>query len=172
MISRSSEYAIRALTFLAQQGGQRFHLARDMAEVLGIPAPFLGKVLQPLVTSRVLDSQRGRSGGFKLARPATEISLLHIVETQENLEHLHHCILGQSECTDERPCPLHDYWKAASGEFMRLLTATTLQDLVDHASTHPQSSYPFPSSANPLTAVPIEKKTEPRQDDALRAACF
>ena len=41
---------IRALTFLARQDGERYHLARDMAETLGIPAPFLGKVLQPLVT--------------------------------------------------------------------------------------------------------------------------
>jgi Rrf2 family iron-sulfur cluster assembly transcriptional regulator len=172
MISRSSEYAIRALTFLAKQGGQRFHLARDMAEALGIPAPFLGKVLQPLVTRGVLDSQRGRSGGFKLARASGEITLLHIVETQENLDHLHHCILGQAECTDERPCPLHDYWKATSRDFLHMLTGTTLQDLVDHASKHPQSAYPFPSSTNPLMTLSNAKRSEPHEEPAPRAACF
>jgi Rrf2 family protein len=144
MISRSSEYAIRALTFLALQDKPRFHLARDMAVLLGIPAPFLGKVLQPLVARNILTSQRGRSGGFKLARSAREITLLQIVETQENLEHLQLCILGQIDCSDERPCPLHTYWKAASQGMLHMLADTTLEHLAEHSRTHPKSSYPFP----------------------------
>ena len=48
MISRSSEYAIRALTYMALQEADTFHLAQDMARELSIPPAFLGKVLQPL----------------------------------------------------------------------------------------------------------------------------
>ena len=174
MISRSSEYAIRALTFLALQDAPRFHLARDMAELLGIPAPFLGKVLQPLVARNILTSQRGRSGGFKLARRASEISLLQIVETQENLEHLQLCILGQTDCSDERPCPLHAYWSAASQAFLSMLSDTTLQHLADHSRTHPASSYPFPPKHSGTWG-----STRAAHDDApaesaatSRAACF
>jgi Rrf2 family protein len=174
MISRSSEYAIRALTYLAQQGGERFHLARDMAEVLGIPAPFLGKVLQPLVTRRILDSQRGRSGGFKLARSPREISLLHIVESQESLDHLRRCILGQAECTDERPCPLHEFWKTASQDFLAMLASTTLQSLVDHSQRNPRSAYPFPSATQTqLTlSIALSDRSEPKEPSSPRVACF
>jgi Rrf2 family protein len=173
MISRSSEYAIRALTFLARQDGARYYLARDMAETLGIPAPFLGKVLQPLVTRGVLDSQRGRSGGFRLARPANEIRLLDIVETQESLEHLDRCILGQAQCTDDRPCPLHDYWKTAAADFMRVLKSTTLRTLLDHGRKHPQCSYPFPTTPSTLTSLADAKGADGHHPStASRAVCF
>jgi Rrf2 family transcriptional regulator, iron-sulfur cluster assembly transcription factor len=173
MISRSSEYAIRALTFLALQEKPRFHLARDMAELLGIPAPFLGKVLQPLVARNILSSQRGRSGGFKLARPASEIALLQIVETQENLEHLQLCILGQVDCSDERPCPLHSYWKEASQGFLRMLADTTLEHLAEHSRTHAKSSYPFPPKLAGGWATSLPSVSSPAEGtEAPRAACF
>jgi Rrf2 family protein len=174
MISRSSEYAIRAATFLALQTEPRFHLARDMAQVLSIPAPFLGKVLQPLVTRGILASQRGRSGGFKLARPARDITLLEIVETQESLDQLRHCILGQADCNDERPCPLHAYWKNTSQGFLGMLANTSLQHMTDHARLHPQSSYPFPTWSH--TAMPrsvAHALNENKSGGAApRAACF
>jgi Rrf2 family protein len=173
MISRSSEYAIRALTFLARQDGERYYLARDMAETLGIPAPFLGKVLQPLVSRGILDSQRGRSGGFRLARPAGEVRLLDIVETQESLEHLDRCILGQAQCTDERPCPLHDYWRSAAADFMRVLKTTTLRTLLEHGRKHPHSSYPFPTAASSVTSLSDAKAAEGHHPpSSARVACF
>ena len=148
MISRASEYAIRALTFLSQQekeGG--FYLARDMAHKLGVPAPFLAKILQPLVTRGLIKSQRGRSGGFKLAdgkKPA-DISLYDIVDAEEHLGKIRQCLLGQAECSDERACPLHRYWKRTSDEYLALLASTTLRELTHFCETKPQSAYPCPT---------------------------
>lgn len=144
VLSRSSEYAIRALTWLAQHNDERFHLARDMAEVLGIPAPFLGKVLQPLVSHGVLFSQRGRSGGFRLARHPSEIKLRQIVETQEHLERAKHCILGQSECSEGEVCPLHNWWSQTSEKFFAMLDTTTLADMALYQQQHPDCRYPLP----------------------------
>lgn len=146
MLSRSSEYAIRALTFLARQNDGRHHLSRDMAEELGLPAPFLGKVLQPLVTRGVLRSQRGRSGGFRLARPASDVTLMEIVEAQETLGPAETCLLGQRDCSDAAACPLHEYWKAASNAFHDRLRRTTLADLARFAETQPTCTYPLPSA--------------------------
>ncbi|MEQ1895080.1 MAG: Rrf2 family transcriptional regulator [Planctomycetota bacterium] len=142
-ISRSSEYAIRALTYLAQNR-EGFRLAKDMADALGIPAPFLGKVLQPLVARGILHSQRGRNGGFKLALPPEEISLFHVVDSQEHLGQARQCFLGQAECTDERACPLHDYWKHASSAFTARMANTTLSDLLRFCADRPHSGYPLP----------------------------
>jgi Rrf2 family protein len=157
MLSRSSEYAIRALTYLAMQGADRFRLVRDMAQVLGIPAPFLAKVLQPLVAGGVLQSQRGRSGGFRLAHPPDQVRLLQIVDTQESVSKTHQCLLGQAVCTDEHPCPMHDYWRRASEAFIAQLENTTLQDLVDFCRSHANCSYPFQyfgEASGPTGAVP------------------
>ncbi len=144
-ISRSSEYAIRALTYLAQQASEPgYVLARDMAERLGIPAPFLGKLLQPLVGAGMLESQRGRGGGFRLAQRADRIDLLRIVDTLETSGSRRACFLGQAECSDERACPLHTYWKAAKEDFEQQLTRTTLADLLAFCEERPHSGYPLP----------------------------
>jgi len=148
MISRASEYAIRALTFLAQQDSDSgFYLARDMAEKLGVPAPFLAKILQPLVTRGLIKSQRGRSGGFKLAdgKAASDISLYDIVDAEEHLGKIRKCLLGQDECSDERACPLHHYWKRTSDEYLALLASTTLRDLTHFCEVKPESGYPCPT---------------------------
>lgn len=142
MLSRSSEYAIRALTHLARQNDGRHYLARDMAEQLGIPAPFLGKVLQPLVASGLLHSQRGRSGGFRLAQGPEKIRLVQIVEAEETLGPANTCLLGQHDCHDDVPCPMHEYWKKASAAFHDRLATTTLADLARFSEANPGCIYP------------------------------
>ena len=163
-ISRSTEYAIRALTYLAQnQESGQYHLAREMAETLGMPAPFLGKILQPLVTRGLLESQRGRHGGFRLCLPPAEVTLLQIASSQEDLNSTLQCFLGQSECSDERACPMHDYWKVAAANFEDQMQTTTLADLRRVVEERPDSSYPCPSmipcshGSQPGTAEPSAK---------------
>jgi len=148
VLSRSSEYAIRALTYLASRRAERrFHLAREMAELLGIPAPFLGKVLQAFVKSGLLESQRGRRGGFRLVREPESIRLAELVDAQEGFEAQRPCFLGQAECSDERACPLHEYWRAAHASFQEQLARTTLAELVDFCEERPGSGYPFPAAS-------------------------
>jgi Rrf2 family protein len=142
LLSRSNEYAIRALTYLAQGEAGRLYLAREIAEELDLPAPFLGKVLQPLVARGVIKSQRGRSGGFRLARPASDVRLIDIVEAQGSLGPEVTCLLGQRTCRDETACPMHEYWKRASTAFHERLANTTLADLLDFAALHPACAYP------------------------------
>ena len=150
MISRASEYAIRALTYLAQNEGEEgYFLARDMAEKLGVPAPFLSKILQPLVASGMILSQRGRKGGFRLAagRSRESITLFEVVDSQEHLNKVRKCFLGQAECTDERACPMHVYWQSTSTDYIDVLRRTTLADMFDFCATSVESNYPFPLPA-------------------------
>lgn len=141
-IARSSEYAIRALTYLARHHGEGFCLARSMAEDLGIPAPFLVKCLQPLVVRGLLVSQRGRKGGFQLAGEPEDVTLYQIVDALEHLDRPRQCFLGQAECTDERACPMHEFWKQASGEFEQTLLTTRLSQLVSFCEENPDGGYP------------------------------
>ena len=143
-ISQASEHAIRALTFLAQrqQAGEGYQLIREMAETIEVPAPFLAKLLQPLVAQGVLETQRGRGGGVRLARAPDEVSLYQIVDSQEQLGSELRCFLGQADCSDERACPVHDYWKLASAEHENQLRATSLAEVLRVCAERPDSGYP------------------------------
>lgn len=141
-ISQASEHAIRALTYLAQRRGEGYQLIRDMAERIGVPGPFLAKVLQPLVAQGVLETQRGRGGGVRLVEAAEAVTLHRIVDSQEHLGGTRKCFLGQAECSDERACPAHEYWKAASARHEEQLRATTLADVMRFCEQRPDSGYP------------------------------
>lgn len=132
-----------------------------MAEMLSIPAPFLGKVLQPLVAHGILHSQRGRSGGFRLARPANQIQLHQIVETQERLDRAKHCILGQSDCHDHDTCPLHDWWRETSEKLFSMLETMTLEDMAQYSKAHPDCRYPLPMSMPTPPAIPAPRAPLP-----------
>ena len=148
-IAQSSAHAIRAMTFLAQKPKSEFWLVRAIAEELELPAPYLAKILQPLVNRGLLESQRGRRGGFRLARPAAAVTLYEIVDAQEQLGGPRQCLLGQSACGDDRACPMHDFWKRASDGFRQRLSCTRLSDLVRFCEREPDSGYPGRSAGKP-----------------------
>jgi Rrf2 family protein len=79
-LTHACGYAVRAVAYLARQKENRLVTSRDIARAQGLPERFLVKVLKPLVSARLLVSLRGPNGGYRLARSATAISLLEIVE--------------------------------------------------------------------------------------------
>lgn len=129
MFSQASEYALRALTELARTEGQDWVLASQLALRLEVPVHYLAKVLQVLARRGMLESQRGRQGGFRLARPAREITAWDVVQELDDARALYGCIMGESECSDETACPLHRLWKTIRDQFIRMLQTTTLHDL-------------------------------------------
>lgn len=129
--SRASEYALRALTELARCEPEQWVLASDLAELLGSPVHYLGKVLQTLARRGLLDSQRGRQGGFRLARPATEITAWQVVNELDDVRKLEACVMGEAECSDDNPCPLHELWREIRDRFFNKLQSTTLAQLAE-----------------------------------------
>src|SRR6476660_8276990 len=79
-LTRASTYATHALVFMAQQKHQNPIASHKIAHERGIPERFLLKVLKPLVSARVLLSIKGPNGGYRLARPAADISMLEVLE--------------------------------------------------------------------------------------------
>ena len=108
--SATVEYAIRAMAHIATlEEGERI-LARDLAEETDVPRQFLGKILHRLARADLLDSAKGRGGGFRFARPADQIEVADVVAALDGMEASNRCVLGLEECTDDQPCPLHDEW--------------------------------------------------------------
>ena len=90
-ISRSTGYALVAVGFIAQHYQAGAVLAQRVSKEYGIPLEYLLKILQQLVRANVLRSKRGPRGGFFLAKPAEEITMLEIIEAVDGpmINHLH-----------------------------------------------------------------------------------
>lgn len=79
-LTRASNYALHAVAYMAGQKKDAPVASHIIAEKRGIPKRFLLKVLKPLVSARVLTSVKGPEGGYRLARPAADVSLLEVIE--------------------------------------------------------------------------------------------
>ena len=127
--SATTEYAIRALAHIATlEAGERV-LARDLAVATDIPRQFLGKILHRLARQGMLDSAKGRGGGFKFAKPPNSISVADVVTSVQGEEVSKACVLGLDDCNDDMPCPMHDQWKHFRTALMERVYAMTIADL-------------------------------------------
>jgi Rrf2 family iron-sulfur cluster assembly transcriptional regulator len=134
MFSRSAEYAIRAMTFLALQPAGRLTGAREIALKEQIPAQFLWKILQALGRRKLVRSFKGVGGGYELAMTADRISVKEIVAATEGGDLTSGCVLGLAVCSEERPCPLHHTWKEIRDKLVIMLEQTMLSDLARTAA--------------------------------------
>ncbi len=132
MLTKSSIYLVRALVILARLPEGKYSGATAIAKEIGSPQNYLGKTLKLLSQRGLLTSQKGFGGGFRLAKPASTVSLLEIVEPIEHISAQPHCVMGQKQCSEEKPCALHHKWKKIREGQIRLLEETMLQELVDY----------------------------------------
>jgi len=79
-LTRAASYALHAVAYIAGQKKDQPTASHIIAEKRGIPERFLLKVLKPLVSAQVLTSVKGPNGGYRLARPASDISMLEVLE--------------------------------------------------------------------------------------------
>lgn len=133
MLTRTGGYALHAALAIAERQGAgegRAVRAAEVAEALDIPANYLSKILQQLARDGVLVSERGRNGGFRLARDPGTISLLEVVAGFDDLGRERQCLLGRGTCSDVGGCPAHREWKRASAPAFRFFEERTLADLM------------------------------------------
>ena len=95
----------------------------------------LAKILRRLVLAGILESRKGKAGGFTLARSADAISFEDVLAAVDALPIANHCAFGWGACNATRPCPLHDMWTAMTEEFRDWAATTTFADLGELHST-------------------------------------
>ena len=100
-----------------------------IAEELGFPEHYLGKVLQQLARNNMISSAKGPHGGFCVDADAMEISILKIIESIDGLAFFNTCGLGLHECNDEKPCPIHKDYQIFRGDFYKMLSEKTIKDM-------------------------------------------
>lgn len=127
--SGRTEYAIRGLSELAGRAGESFVMLDEVVVGTDLPRDFIAKIFQDLVRAGVLKSVRGRGGGFALARPPHEVTLMNVVEAIEGPNRIDRCVIGLDKCSDAMPCAQHDLYKPIRQRLRDYLMTTTLADL-------------------------------------------
>lgn len=133
MLSQTCEYALRAVTYVAQHDQDGLVLAREIASQTNVPLKYLQKILRDLVRRGVLSSARGIGGGFRLRKPARELRLLDVVAPFSNSLERSTCPFGYPQCHKEDPCPIHERWIRVVEAYRTFLETTRVQDLMDNS---------------------------------------
>ena len=122
IITRATEYAIRAILYMARQPAGEIVYKKDICKAQNITPAFLTKIFQPLIKDGIVGSQRGVGGGFFLTRKASEIPLPDVIKTQEGPVYLNQCRVEDGTCDRELFCPVHGAWNEIRAEFMGILS--------------------------------------------------
>lgn len=128
-LTRQSNYAIRALIYCAVNDPGLSRVA-DIARAHGISELFLFKLIKPLVENGLLATVRGRHGGIKLGRPASEITLLDTIRLTEESFAMAECFEdGAVTCPLADNCDVNAALREALGAFFEVLESKTIADL-------------------------------------------
>lgn len=137
-ITAQEEYGLRCLLQLARHEGSEPLTGAHVAEAEGLSLPYVGKLLSLLRQAGLVESVRGRSGGFVLSRPAAEISVSDTLRAlggqlfEPEFCETHH---GASEvCVHLGSCSIRSLWGVVGDLIDRVLARTSLADLAQEGA--------------------------------------
>jgi len=137
-ISLRGEYAVRALTLLGERYGTEVIRIQDVASKENIPRRFLEQILNDLKTAGFVESRRGVSGGYRLARSPDQISLGEIVRHLEGdigpVACANDTLQKHCSCPDAACCPLRLVMREVRASMVKIFENTSIADLVARAA--------------------------------------
>jgi len=127
--SKTTSYSINILSYMANHSDE--NLSADfLHSQLGIPYQYLRQILTNLSKNGLINSSRGRKGGFELARDVNTIFIADIIEITEGLESFNICVLGFQTCPFDNKCAIHDLWEESRNNILKILKETSLANLI------------------------------------------
>ncbi len=129
LITRDTDYAIRAICYIARQK-QRIVTVAELVKELRIPYPFLRKILQTLNKRKILRSYKGRGGGFELSVVSNKIFLVDLMEVFQGTLTLNECFLKRLACPNIKICPLRKKLKNIENYVFKQLRSITVASLL------------------------------------------
>jgi FeS assembly SUF system regulator len=128
-MSKLTDYGIVLMAELARDPEQS-HNARELATASGLPFPVVGKVLKAITRGGLLVSHRGAKGGYSLARPPEQITVVKIIDALEGPIALTECGVGPGACQHEGSCVVRSPWQRINQAVAETLDRVTLADLI------------------------------------------
>jgi FeS assembly SUF system regulator len=127
-VTKMTDYASMLLACLAQSPNA-VHSASDLAEQTRLELPTVSKVLKPLSRAGLIAAFRGSQGGYRLARPAADISLFEVVEAMEGRLQMTDCSGTHSHCEHETHCGMQDHWRKINDVIADALKSVSIAEL-------------------------------------------
>ncbi len=128
-ITREGDYGIRSVLYLARQPFKKISFVHEISEEYKIPQSFLAKILQKLVKAKIVRSYRGVKGGFSLAKPAKDITMLDVLQAIEGKLYLNICIMDKKKCSFSKHCPVSGVWVDAQSKVSEVLKKKNFEEL-------------------------------------------
>ncbi|MDO5106003.1 Rrf2 family transcriptional regulator [Capnocytophaga sp.] len=136
MLSNSSKYAVNAVIYLAVHSSENNKVsAKEIAEKLNIPLPFLAKLLQTLARKRAISSVKGPGGGFWLTDKEKQAPLMTIIELVDDTQTFSTCSMSLKGCSETKPCPVHYVVKPFKNELKRQLEENSISFFAEKISS-------------------------------------
>lgn len=149
-VTKLTDYASVVLTVLAADA-DTVQSAAGLAERTGLEAPTVAKVLKPLAQAGLVQAFRGTNGGYRLARPAEDITLVEIVEAIEGPLAMTDCSVHDGHCGIEHSCGARANWRRINDVVADALRKVSLADMLMPASPvarSPRKTIPLALDAN------------------------
>ncbi|MBO9699852.1 MAG: Rrf2 family transcriptional regulator [Sporocytophaga sp.] len=135
MLSKKTRYAIKALTKLAKEFQKGPILISDISKTERIPQKFLEAILLELKNAGILNSKKGKGGGYYLIKKPEEVDLANIIRLFDGAIALLPCVSIKyyercDECVDETLCGFRDIIREVRDNTLKILKESTLQDII------------------------------------------
>lgn len=134
-LTRRGDYAIRSVIALARIADGTRLSVRQLADAEGIPVRFLPQVMADLGRAGLVEAVAGRTGGYRLARPAREMTLLDVIEAVEGNIRRHTCVLRGGACGVDGACAVHSVFSDAQDDLLARIARATVASVADHPAS-------------------------------------
>jgi Rrf2 family iron-sulfur cluster assembly transcriptional regulator len=159
-LNTRGRYGVRLMTELARQESAETPVGlRSVAGRTGLPVRYLEQIVRPLRRSGLIRSRTGRTGGYCLSRPASEIALKDVFAAATGPLRLIGCVDDPAMCGRAADCTTREVWTALTNDLRAVLTRYTLADLAG-SGTEPCADRVGPS----------RRRTAKRRSKSVRAS--
>lgn len=130
MLAKGTEYAIRALVYIQLQNWKNLRPGVvEIAREIEAPEAYSAKIFQTLSRHTLVNSMKGRGGGFFFDKNQSNITIYDVIHVMEGDECFHKCGFGLKNCSSDNPCPLHDDYIVVREGFYNIVKSETIQTL-------------------------------------------
>ncbi len=130
-LNTKARYAVMAMADLAKCGQGAAVPLSAIAERQNLSIAYLEQIFLRLRRAGLVESARGRTGGYVLARRAQDIAVAEIMDAVHEETRMTRCLDGDVGCLGEQRCLTHDLWHALGGHIAAFLANVTLQEVLD-----------------------------------------
>jgi len=135
---KETDYAVQTLLYLAIQGEKDYVSATTLSQELGLPTNFLRRICSTLIKGKILETREGKSGGVRLIKSPTDVTVLQLIELFDGKPELSNCTFRKKICPNRKTCVLRKRILGIEKIVAREFATITIQTLIDDLS-EPQS---------------------------------